>query len=456
MLKMFLGFTVACLFLQSPVLAIRLSGKVCRFDGQPLPAAVSLVGLSYKYPVGGPIAGSKDSAEFDLSVPAPGMYLLITETSGYERLEIPLLLDARGKKNLRLFPRQTNERNERVPICSDDRLVKWQAIHEAQHERHARYDREKKNHEEEAQKGTQPAQTSWPIDWQVDLQKLSQAIALEKDPSTRAFLAVCYMDLGDIGADLEQKMMPLILDLVPGDSPFWSINTISCLDVYNNANSRDANIFMNKMAERHPDPEVRAFALLVKILNTASEYDVASWRKLYRRIVTQYPATRAARSARKNYDPAAALANGQPFPSFQLTDVDSEPITLDTFKGKVLLVDFWATWCPPCVKEMPGIYALHEKYKKEGFEILSLAIDEKPEKIAAFREKMPMPWFHVLLAGGRSHPLPSALMVSTIPRAFLVGRDGKIIECKRALLKGERLEDTIAKAMRDHPLAGKK
>lgn len=456
MLKMILGFTVACFFLQSPVLAIKLSGKVYRSDGQPLPAAVSLVRLSYKYPVGNPIAGSKENAEFNLSVTAPGIYLLIAEVSGYERLEIPLLLDARGKKDLSLFPRQNNGQKERVPVCADERLVKWGAIHRAHQEQRARYDREKKIYEDRQQKETQPGQTRWPIDWKSDLQVLSQAISAEKDPQTKAFLAVCYMDLGDIGADLEQKMMPLILDALPGDSHFWSINPKSCLDAYNNAKPRQAEIFIEKMAERHSDPEVRAFALLVKILNASSEYDVDAWRKLYQRMVTQYPDTRAAKSARKNYDPTAALANGQPFPSFQLTDFDNKPITLNTFKGKVLLVDFWATWCPPCVKEMPEIHALYEKYKKEGFEILSLAIDEKPEKIAEFRNKMPMPWFHALLAGGRSHPLPKALMVSSIPRAFMVGRDGKIIECQRPLLRGERLKDTLAKAMQTHPQTGNK
>lgn len=445
------AFGAAGLVLASQVSAITVSGTVHTADNGPRAATVSLLGWSYRYPAGSPIAVSTDSATFKVTAGAPGAYILVTEAPGCERLEIPLLLDSAGIGELRIVPRATGHEGDLVPVCSDRRLARWEAIHQAQRARRARYDREKASHEDQGRKGTPPSPGQWPIDWQADLQALSQAIAREEDAPTRSLLALCYMDLGDMGADLDQAMMPVILASLPGDHPFWSANPRSCVDVYNNAEPDAADAFIATMAERHPDAEVRAFALLLQILEASSEYDVEAWRELYRRVVTEYPGTRAAESARKNYDPSTALANGEPFPPFHLTDLDGHPVMLETFRGKVLLVDFWATWCPPCVKEMPEMHAMYEQYHKQGFEILSLAVDESPEKIAGFRKKLPMPWSHVLLTGGRSHPLARALMVSTIPRAFLVGRDGTIIECKRALLKGKALGEAVTKAMTARP-----
>jgi thiol-disulfide isomerase/thioredoxin len=454
MLKIVLAFGIVLLLLPQPVSSIVLSGTVCEADGRPLSATTTLVRLSYQDPLGSPLSVCQDSAQFKLTVSDPGLYLFSLEAEGYERLEIPMLLDAGGKKKLRIFPRRIGDRESLVPICADAQLEKWAAIHRDQRERHARYELEKRVHEEEMQKGSTSVQ--WPIDWKNDLETFLRALGAEKDPLTKSFLAACYMDLGSMGADLDSRVMPIMLSLLPGKSPFWNINPRNCIDVYNNAEPPAAHLFIRDMAERNPDPETRAFAMLIQINEAASEYDVDAWRKLFRHLVDRYPGSRAAKSARKNYDPVTALANGQVFPAFQLTDLAGHVITPDTFKGKVLLVDFWATWCPPCVKEIPKMHALYERYKKEGLEILSLAIDEKNEKIAEFRKQWPMPWFHAILAGGRNHPLPYALMVSTIPRAFLVGRDGKIIECKRARLRGESLEAVIGKVMRKNSKPGNK
>ncbi len=280
---------------------------------------------------------------------------------------------------------------------------------------------------------------------------LSKAIDAEQDPSTRAFLAACYMDLGPLGADLDPKIMPLMRDLLPADSPFWSINPRSMEDVVNQAPKEAQATFLATMSDRHVDPACRAMALYFRTLEAASEYDVETWRDVFGRLCREHPGSGPTKTAQKYYDPTQAFDIGQAFPTFNLTDLEGRPFTLERFKGRILLVDFWATWCPPCVKDLPHFQQLHEAYQGSGLSILSLSIDQKPEVVMAFRNKHAMPWDHAWVEGGRNHSLPTALSVSSIPRAFLLGRDGRILENRRSALRGERLKVAVEKALKDQP-----
>ena len=146
----------------------------------------------------------------------------------------------------------------------------------------------------------------------------------------------------------------------------------------------------------------------------------------------------------------ARLAPGRPFPAFQLPDLEAPGriLSLDTFKGKWLLVDVWAVWCSSCVKELPGLHRAYAHFKGRGLELLSLSFDAQPRDIQDYRQaqRMPMPWKHAWLERGAEHPFAKALGVTAIPRVFLVGPDGTI----RAMdeeLHGAALEATLARLL---------
>lgn len=108
---------------------------------------------------------------------------------------------------------------------------------------------------------------------------------------------------------------------------------------------------------------------------------------------------------------------------FTLSDLQGNPWHLRDLKGKVVLVNFWATWCPPCRKEMPDLQALYDKYKDQGFVILSIS-DEEAAKVQPFitEQKITYP---VLLDPDRK--VNDLFQVEGIPKSFVYDREGKLV-----------------------------
>lgn len=140
-------------------------------------------------------------------------------------------------------------------------------------------------------------------------------------------------------------------------------------------------------------------------------------------------------------------AIGKEPPHFELTTLEGETVSPGDFEGKVLLMDFWATWCPPCIKELPNVKGVYEKYHAKGFEILGLSADVDKDKLASFVKEQNMPWRQVYL-GERREELADLYRVEGIPATFLVDRNGKL----RALdLRGKRLEREVARLLQQEP-----
>ena len=123
----------------------------------------------------------------------------------------------------------------------------------------------------------------------------------------------------------------------------------------------------------------------------------------------------------------AQLAVGTIAPEISLPNTNDSIVNLSSFKGKVVLIDFWASWCMPCRAAIPGVNALYKKYKEKGFEVFGVSIDSKKEfwlkAIAADK----IIYSQVDDAAGWNSKVAELYKVDAIPASFLIDKDGKII-----------------------------
>jgi len=125
-----------------------------------------------------------------------------------------------------------------------------------------------------------------------------------------------------------------------------------------------------------------------------------------------------------------------------LQDLDGQPVKLSDYKGKVLLLDFWATWCPPCRKEIPGYIQLYNTYKSRGLVVIGISMDDELSAIKPFVTKIGMN-YPILLGAGRDD-LAAAFGELPLPTSFLIARDGRICARHDGLTAKEQVEREIA------------
>ena len=113
-------------------------------------------------------------------------------------------------------------------------------------------------------------------------------------------------------------------------------------------------------------------------------------------------------------------------PALSAPTLDGKTLALSDFAGKVVLVDFWATWCDPCREEIPDLVKLRDRLKDKGFEILGVSMDEEGAKaVNKFIAKQPISYPVILNAGERP---PKGWVVPGLPTAYLIGRRGEVLK----------------------------
>jgi cytochrome c biogenesis protein CcmG/thiol:disulfide interchange protein DsbE len=147
-------------------------------------------------------------------------------------------------------------------------------------------------------------------------------------------------------------------------------------------------------------------------------------------------------SSQANNTPADAVSQsqGQAAPDFTLTSLNGEPISLSDYAGQVILVNLWATWCPPCKAEMPGINALYEDYKADGFVVLAVNSQEDAVIVQQFIAEQGFTFPVVLDSRGE---VMNQYQVRGLPTTFIIGRDGQIQHTQSGAISYEQLEKII-------------
>ncbi len=137
------------------------------------------------------------------------------------------------------------------------------------------------------------------------------------------------------------------------------------------------------------------------------------------------------------------LAVGKPFPDFKGKNLAGKEFSLADYKGKVVLIDFWATWCGSCVQEIPHVKEAYKKYHAKGFDVIGISLDRSRGALESYIKEKDMPWTQHFDEGGL---IASRYGVTGIPTVYLLDGKGNIAAMNTAL-RGPGLDKEVKKAL---------
>jgi len=156
--------------------------------------------------------------------------------------------------------------------------------------------------------------------------------------------------------------------------------------------------------------------------------------------------TQFTRASVKDLETAQKLAIGaEPIP-FEVVGIKGEKLSPAEFKGKVLLLDFWATWCGPCKVEMPNVKRVYQKYNQHGFEIVGISLDRSRRDLDAYIDKYEISWPQFFDGKYWQNDVAVRYGVRSIPATYLIDRQGKI---RYKSLRGKQLEVAVEKLLKE-------
>jgi len=183
--------------------------------------------------------------------------------------------------------------------------------------------------------------------------------------------------------------------------------------------------------------------MIYDIANKNQRMGAKDLKGLYDKLSKKGKATHFGKQVGNRMNRLTAMDVGSMAPTFTLKDAQGKSHSLESLRGKYVLLDFWASWCGPCVKEIPHLKKAYETYHKKGFEILSVSIDRKKNQWLKAVDRYKMPWISVIDNAKNEEKITQTLYyVPSIPRTVLLDTKGKVIGKD---FRGAALEQQLSK-----------
>lgn len=132
---------------------------------------------------------------------------------------------------------------------------------------------------------------------------------------------------------------------------------------------------------------------------------------------------------------------------FHVQDLDGNDLSLEQYRGNVVLLDFWAVWCSPCIVEMPNVKEVYEKYKDQHFQIIGISLDQTREVLIGYLKKEGITWPQFFDGNGWENRVAKMYGISAIPQMYLIDGEGVV---RRSDVRGPALEPAVAELVREN------
>lgn len=285
-------------------------------------------------------------------------------------------------------------------------------------------------------------------DWTKEINLLTSEIKAEKDKIILGELQLGYLELADFGARLDTAIVHQTIENIPPSSNIWSLDPNVIPASLNLAGYRGDKLIgrLKRILSENNNINVKTYVLFFLFTIERNQNNKVEASKYYNILVNQYQNTEIGKMVKERYTDLIHVKIGSPVPSFSFVSLDdsAKVITNKTLLGKNYLIDFWATWCGPCVGQMKILNDAYEKYKNKNFEILSVSFDRTAEDVVKFRnEKWKMPWFNSFISAKMQQKIQKEFDITGIPNPILVNEKG-IVAAIQSELYGEKLDKTLA------------
>jgi thiol-disulfide isomerase/thioredoxin len=197
-----------------------------------------------------------------------------------------------------------------------------------------------------------------------------------------------------------------------------------------------------ELVEKHPDDP----APLLGLMELFEKCETPQAKRVVDQILSREKLPEKVREAYEGVRKKLSLV-GKPV-GLELKALDGGAVRFDEFRGQVVLIDFWATWCGPCIRELPKLQALHARYERDGFVVVGVSFDRERSKLDAFLAARKIPWRQIYPDDAAKKTIADTLDVTGgyLPMVYIIGKDGTL---RHTLNSRFRTEEKVAALLKE-------